>query len=90
MSDCRETYELEQLEQSMNSEAQTLLVGCDIRSRNAANGCNVHASFAQSSYGRSPTANFGPGDPLLAHAAAERVDRSDLSAVFVALEALLS
>ncbi len=37
-----------------------------------------------------PASNFGPGDPLLAHAAAERVDRSDLSAVFVALEALLS
>ncbi len=37
-----------------------------------------------------PASNFGPGDPLLAHAAAERVDRSDLNAVYDSLKALLT
>ncbi len=36
-----------------------------------------------------PAANFGPGDPALAHAADERVERSEMEAVFAALESLL-
>ena len=36
-----------------------------------------------------PAVNFGPGDPVVAHAADERVDRSELEAVFAALGALL-
>ena len=36
-----------------------------------------------------PAANFGPGDPSLAHAADERVERSEMEAVFAALESLL-
>ncbi len=36
-----------------------------------------------------PAANFGPGDPSLAHAADERVERSEMETVFAALESLL-
>jgi len=37
-----------------------------------------------------PAANFGPGDPTLAHTAQERVDRSALEAYYSILEALLT
>ncbi|MDP8991978.1 MAG: M20/M25/M40 family metallo-hydrolase, partial [Actinomycetota bacterium] len=36
-----------------------------------------------------PAANFGPGDPGLAHSAGERVERSEMEAVYAALESLL-
>jgi succinyl-diaminopimelate desuccinylase len=36
-----------------------------------------------------PAANFGPGDPSVAHAAAERVERGDLEAVYQVLQNLL-
>ncbi len=36
-----------------------------------------------------PAANFGPGDPSVAHAADERVERSEMETVFAALESLL-
>jgi succinyl-diaminopimelate desuccinylase len=36
-----------------------------------------------------PAANFGPGDPGVAHAADERVERSEMESVFAALESLL-
>jgi succinyl-diaminopimelate desuccinylase len=36
-----------------------------------------------------PATNFGPGDPSVAHSAAERVDRSELEVTFTALRALL-
>lgn len=36
-----------------------------------------------------PAVNFGPGDPSVAHAAAERVTRSEMEAVYAALESLL-
>jgi succinyl-diaminopimelate desuccinylase len=37
-----------------------------------------------------PAVNFGPGDPAVAHAADERVDRSEVEAVFSALGRLLA
>ncbi len=37
-----------------------------------------------------PAANIGPGDPILAHTAEERVDRAALEAYFCVLEALLT
>ena len=37
-----------------------------------------------------PAANFGPGDPALAHTAEERVDRAALERYRRCLEALLS
>ena len=36
-----------------------------------------------------PAANIGPGDPGLAHAAGERVERAEMETVFAALESLL-
>ncbi|MCU1492997.1 MAG: Succinyl-diaminopimelate desuccinylase [Acidimicrobiaceae bacterium] len=45
------------------------------------------AFFAQRSI---PAANYGPGDPLLAHTSDERVERSDLEAVHASLARLLS
>ncbi|MDQ3575377.1 MAG: peptidase dimerization domain-containing protein, partial [Actinomycetota bacterium] len=36
-----------------------------------------------------PAANFGPGDPNVAHAAGERVQRSQMETVYAALESLL-
>lgn len=36
-----------------------------------------------------PAANFGPGDPLLAHTAEERVERAAVEATFAALDRLL-
>ena len=36
-----------------------------------------------------PATNFGPGDPNVAHAAGERVERSEVEAVHAALFALL-
>ncbi|MHB1535476.1 MAG: succinyl-diaminopimelate desuccinylase [Acidimicrobiales bacterium] len=37
-----------------------------------------------------PAANFGPGDPELAHAAEERVDRADLDRAFAVLRSLVT
>lgn len=37
-----------------------------------------------------PAANFGPGEPSLAHAAGERVDRADLELAYRVLDALMS
>ena len=36
-----------------------------------------------------PAANFGPGDPSVAHAAAECVQRSEMETVYAALDSLL-
>ncbi|MGH9302943.1 MAG: succinyl-diaminopimelate desuccinylase [Acidimicrobiales bacterium] len=37
-----------------------------------------------------PACNFGPGDPTLAHSAAERVSREELERAYAALESLIS
>ena len=37
-----------------------------------------------------PATNFGPGDPNLAHAAGERVERAELETVFAALSSVLA
>jgi succinyl-diaminopimelate desuccinylase len=72
---------------SLGSPMLARLVAATGRNARAKVGWTDVATF--SSLGI-PATNFGPGDPLLAHTADERVSRSELDHVFVVLEKLVT